>query len=77
MISGIPLLMGFRARSPSCGSQVLQLIVGYSGLCLKNQQGSVAVKLITQAGGLQEPVLSPSNYLEILVDYTICTNNPY
>ena len=29
--------------------EVLQLIVGYSGLCLKNQQGSVAVKLITQA----------------------------
>lgn len=27
---------------------VLQLIVGYSGLCLKNQQGGVAVKLITQ-----------------------------
>merc|ERR1719482_2611582 len=27
---------------------VLQLIVGYSGLCLRNQQGSVAVKLITQ-----------------------------
>ena len=29
--------------------QVLQLIVGYSGLCLKNQQGAIAVKLITQA----------------------------
>lgn len=28
---------------------VLQLIVGYSGLCLKNNQGSTAVKLITQA----------------------------
>jgi hypothetical protein len=27
---------------------VLQLIVGYSGLCLRNQQGPVAVKLITQ-----------------------------
>eukprot|EP00931_Biecheleriopsis_adriatica_P045930 TRINITY_DN2632_c0_g1_i2.p1 TRINITY_DN2632_c0_g1~~TRINITY_DN2632_c0_g1_i2.p1 ORF type:complete len:1067 (-),score=265.69 TRINITY_DN2632_c0_g1_i2:166-3366(-) len=38
MISGKPLLV----------ETVLQLIVGYSGLCLKNQQGSVAVKLITQ-----------------------------
>merc|ERR1719482_1329607 len=27
---------------------VLQLIVGYSGLCLRNQQGAVAVKLVTQ-----------------------------
>jgi len=27
---------------------VLQLIVGYSGLCLRNQQGPVAVKLVTQ-----------------------------
>jgi len=27
---------------------VLQLIVGYSGLCLRNQNGHVAVKLITQ-----------------------------
>lgn len=27
---------------------VLQLIVGYSGLCLRNQQGQVAVKLVTQ-----------------------------
>ena len=33
----------------SSWSQVLQLIVGYSGLCLKNQQGAIAVKLITQA----------------------------
>ncbi|CAE7533968.1 unnamed protein product [Symbiodinium necroappetens] len=40
MVSGKPLLV----------ETVLQLIVGYSGLCLKNQQGSVAVKLITQAG---------------------------
>ncbi|CAJ1408574.1 unnamed protein product [Effrenium voratum] len=38
MVSGKPLLV----------ETVLQLIVGYSGLCLKNQQGSVAVKLITQ-----------------------------
>ncbi|CAE7211334.1 unnamed protein product, partial [Symbiodinium sp. KB8] len=40
MVSGKPLLV---ETVP-----VLQLIVGYSGLCLKNQQGSVAVKLITQ-----------------------------
>jgi len=38
MVGGKPLLV----------ETVLQLIVGYSGLCLKNQQGSVAVKLITQ-----------------------------
>eukprot|EP00930_Biecheleria_cincta_P042229 TRINITY_DN29049_c0_g1_i1.p1 TRINITY_DN29049_c0_g1~~TRINITY_DN29049_c0_g1_i1.p1 ORF type:complete len:1092 (+),score=220.44 TRINITY_DN29049_c0_g1_i1:77-3277(+) len=38
MVTGKPLLV----------ETVLQLIVGYSGLCLKNQQGSVAVKLITQ-----------------------------
>ncbi|CAK9007349.1 unnamed protein product [Durusdinium trenchii] len=38
MVSGKPLLV----------ETVLQLIVGYSGLCLKNQQGAIAVKLITQ-----------------------------
>eukprot|EP00933_Yihiella_yeosuensis_P081880 TRINITY_DN95585_c0_g1_i1.p1 TRINITY_DN95585_c0_g1~~TRINITY_DN95585_c0_g1_i1.p1 ORF type:complete len:1064 (-),score=231.26 TRINITY_DN95585_c0_g1_i1:52-3243(-) len=38
LLSGKPLLV----------ETVLQLIVGYSGLCLKNGQGTVAVKLITQ-----------------------------
>jgi len=38
MVTGKPLLV----------ETVLQLIVGYSGLCLKNQQGAIAVKLITQ-----------------------------
>jgi len=38
MVNGKPLLV----------ETVLQLIVGYSGLCLKNKQGPVAVKLITQ-----------------------------
>lgn len=38
LVTGKPLLI----------ETVLQLIVGYSGLCLKNGQGSVAVKLITQ-----------------------------
>mmetsp|Transcript_92645 Transcript_92645/g.198599 ORF Transcript_92645/g.198599 Transcript_92645/m.198599 type:complete len:1057 (+) Transcript_92645:92-3262(+) len=38
LVNGKPLLV----------ETVLQLIVGYSGLCLKNQQGPVAVKLITQ-----------------------------
>jgi len=36
------------ADKPLLVETVLQLIVGYSGLCLKNQQGTVAVKLITQ-----------------------------
>merc|ERR1719220_2065348 len=35
-------------NKPLLVETVLQLIVGYSGLCLKNQQGNVAVKLITQ-----------------------------
>eukprot|EP00425_Heterocapsa_triquetra_P003347 CAMPEP_0195059998 /NCGR_PEP_ID=MMETSP0448-20130528/7362_1 /TAXON_ID=66468 /ORGANISM="Heterocapsa triquestra, Strain CCMP 448" /LENGTH=1085 /DNA_ID=CAMNT_0040090345 /DNA_START=94 /DNA_END=3351 /DNA_ORIENTATION=+ len=35
-------------EKPLLVETVLQLIVGYSGLCLKNQQGAVAVKLITQ-----------------------------
>lgn len=35
-------------NKPLLVETVLQLIVGYSGLCLKNQQGAVAVKLITQ-----------------------------
>jgi tetratricopeptide (TPR) repeat protein len=35
-------------NKPLLVETVLQLIVGYSGLCLKNQQGPVAVKLITQ-----------------------------
>mmetsp|Transcript_17331 Transcript_17331/g.40387 ORF Transcript_17331/g.40387 Transcript_17331/m.40387 type:complete len:1088 (-) Transcript_17331:190-3453(-) len=35
-------------NKPLLVETVLQLIVGYSGLCLRNQQGSVAVKLITQ-----------------------------
>merc|ERR1719215_2093123 len=38
LVSGKPLLV----------ETVLQLIVGYSGLCLKHGQGQVAVKLITQ-----------------------------
>jgi len=38
LVGGKPLLV----------ETVLQLIVGYSGLCLKNGQGQVAVKLITQ-----------------------------
>jgi len=36
-------------NQPLLVETVLQLIVGYSGLCLKNGQGSTAVKLITQA----------------------------
>lgn len=36
------------ANKPLLVETVLQLIVGYSGLCLKNGQGTVAVKLITQ-----------------------------
>jgi len=35
-------------NKPLLVETVLQLIVGYSGLCLKNNQGPVAVKLITQ-----------------------------
>jgi hypothetical protein len=35
-------------NKPLLVETVLQLIVGYSGLCLRNQQGPVAVKLITQ-----------------------------
>jgi len=35
-------------NKPLLVETVLQLIVGYSGLCLKNNQGTVAVKLITQ-----------------------------
>jgi len=35
-------------NKPLLVETVLQLIVGYSGLCLRNQQGQVAVKLITQ-----------------------------
>jgi len=35
-------------NKPLLVETVLQLIVGYSGLCLRNQQGSLAVKLITQ-----------------------------
>jgi tetratricopeptide (TPR) repeat protein len=38
LVQGKPLLV----------ETVIQLIVGYSGLCLRNQQGAVAVKLITQ-----------------------------
>jgi hypothetical protein len=38
LVQGQPLLV----------ETALQLIVGYSGHCLRNQQGSVAVKLITQ-----------------------------
>jgi len=36
------------SNKPLLVETVLQLIVGYSGLCLKNQQGTIAVKLITQ-----------------------------
>lgn len=35
-------------NKPLLVETVLQLIVGYSGLCLRNQQGQLAVKLITQ-----------------------------
>lgn len=35
-------------NKPLLVETVLQLIVGYSGLCLRNQQGQVAVKLVTQ-----------------------------
>jgi len=35
-------------NKPLLVETVLQLIVGYSGLCLRNQNGHVAVKLITQ-----------------------------
>jgi len=35
-------------NKPLLVETVLQLIVGYSGLCLRNQQGGLAVKLITQ-----------------------------
>jgi len=35
-------------NKPLLVETVLQLIVGYSGLCLKNNQGNIAVKLITQ-----------------------------
>jgi len=35
-------------NKPLLVETVLQLIVGYSGLCLKNNQGGVAVRLITQ-----------------------------
>merc|ERR1719231_79579 len=35
-------------NKPLLVETVLQLVVGYSGLCLKNQQGPIAVKLITQ-----------------------------
>jgi tetratricopeptide (TPR) repeat protein len=38
LVQGKPLLV----------ETVIQLIVGYSGLCLRNHQGAVAVKLITQ-----------------------------
>mmetsp|Transcript_89113 Transcript_89113/g.195211 ORF Transcript_89113/g.195211 Transcript_89113/m.195211 type:complete len:1031 (+) Transcript_89113:136-3228(+) len=36
------------SNKPLLVETVFQLIVGYSGLCLKNNQGNVAVKLITQ-----------------------------
>uniref|UniRef100_A0A7S2KLG6 Uncharacterized protein n=1 Tax=Zooxanthella nutricula TaxID=1333877 RepID=A0A7S2KLG6_9DINO len=36
------------SNKPLLVETVLQLIVGYSGLCLKNNQGQVAVRLITQ-----------------------------
>jgi len=36
------------SNKPLLVETVLQLIVGYSGLCLKHQQGTIAVKLITQ-----------------------------
>jgi len=35
-------------NKPLLVETVLQLIVGYSGLCLRNQQGQLAVKLVTQ-----------------------------
>jgi len=35
-------------NKPLLVETVLQLIVGYSGLCLRNQQGQLAVKLISQ-----------------------------
>merc|ERR1719160_1860401 len=35
-------------NKPLLVETVEQLVVGYTGLCLKNQQGQVAVKLITQ-----------------------------
>jgi len=35
-------------NKPLLVETVLQLIVGYSGLCLRNQQGPVAVRLISQ-----------------------------
>jgi hypothetical protein len=36
------------ANKPLLVETVVQLIVGYSGLCLKNGQGSTAVRLVTQ-----------------------------
>jgi len=35
-------------NKPLLVETVMQLIVGYSGLCLRNKQGSVAVRLVTQ-----------------------------
>jgi len=35
-------------NKPLLVETVLQLIVGYSGLCLRNQKGSLAVQLVTQ-----------------------------
>merc|ERR1712134_183453 len=35
-------------NKPLLVEMVLQLVVGYSGICLKNQQGDVAVRLIIQ-----------------------------